>query len=786
VRQLDRKLLRDLRKLAPQLAAAALLLTAGLSMLVMATGLIRALETARDRYYTAYRMADLAVAAVRAPERLATRLREAPGVTALETRVTGLAALTLEGVTTTLSARLVSLPPNRAAHVNAVYLREGRLPLTTQPEEILINSAFAEARALRPGARLTALIRGRQEQLDIVGIADSPEFVFISPPGELLPQADTFAIVWMGREGLARALDMDGAFNEAVFRLGSEANAARAMTAIDAALAPFGGQGAIGRDRILSAQFVNDEIAQLRTMSTVLPFAFLLVAAFLVNVTLSRLVATERSNIGLLKSFGYSAREIATHYGKFALIVAIFGVLGAIALGSAIGELLATVYREVYRFPSMVFVLEPAGVAWACLIGLGACLVGAANAVVSAARLAPAVALAPPTPVAYANSHGIDAALGGFDTASRIVARRILRFPRRSGATVLGIAMACGLLVMAGTFPASTSEILRVNFDLISRQSATLTFAEPQGPAVMHEAAHLPGVRAVEPMRVHEAMFTSDHASVREGLFGLPANPRLNRVLGADLHPIAVRQDGLTLSRRLSDLLKVDIGDHVRVQLLDGARPVSVLQVRAIADTFLGGAAYIQWEAISAVFGEPPRISSLHLLMDPTRSERLAAQMRETPAVISTVFLKETRRSQEELFARGAGFMASLFIAFAGLMAAGIAFSTARITLAEQQRDLATLRVLGFSPNECSGLLLGEIAVLTILAIPLGLLIGYWSAAALMNAFQTDLFRLPMVVDIARYAFSVVVVLVCVAFATLYVRRDIDTLSLTKTLKARS
>ncbi len=138
-----------------------------------------------------------------------------------------------------MSARFVSLPPDREPRVNALVLREGRLPNPARDNEVLVNEAFAEANRLAPGAQLGALIYGKRREVEIVGIASSPEFVFAVAPGALLPEPDRFGVVWMGREALGRAFDRDGAFNDVQMRLEPDANQREVAAQVDALLARY-------------------------------------------------------------------------------------------------------------------------------------------------------------------------------------------------------------------------------------------------------------------------------------------------------------------------------------------------------------------------------------------------------------------------------------------------------------------------------------------------------------------------------------------------------------------
>src|SRR5688500_615756 len=321
-------------------------LACGIALFVMATGMYDSLERARSHYYDSARMADVAVSVVRAPDPVANQLAALPGINALETRVSGVGLLDLEGKSDPVSARLVSLPPDRRPRVNDVIVRAGRWPDPARDNEVLINEAFAEANLLAPGMQLRALIYGRYRVLEIVGIASSPEFVFAVAPGALLPEPERFGVIWMAREALGRAFDVDGAFNDVVMRVAPGANLREVIFDIDRVLAPHGGRGAYGRDRMLSAQFLADELTSLRTMASILPPIFMLVAVFLLNVSLSRLVATERSNIGLLKAFGYGNVSIALHYAKFAIVFALLGAAIGVIVGSYLGGVMASIYTK--------------------------------------------------------------------------------------------------------------------------------------------------------------------------------------------------------------------------------------------------------------------------------------------------------------------------------------------------------------------------------------------------------------------------------------------------------
>jgi putative ABC transport system permease protein len=783
---LDRKLLRDLTRMRAQAVAVSGVLACGVALFVMATGMYDTLERARDSYYDSARMADLAASVVRAPDPVANDLAALPGINALEARVSGVGLLDLAGKSDPVSARLVSLPPDRKPRVNDVLLREGRWPDVTRDNEALINEAFAEANALAPGERIRALIYGRYRELEIVGIASSPEFVFAVAPGSMLPEPERFGVIWMNREALGRAFDVDGAFNDVVFRLAPDADVRDTMFAIDARLARHGGRGAYGRDRMLSAQFLADELSSLQTMAAILPPIFMLVAVFLLNVSLSRLVETERSNIGLLKSFGYGNGVIAFHYAKFAIAFALLGAALGVGAGRWIGGYMADLFAQVYRIPDFTFDAKLHVYVWAVVVALLAALLGAAQAVRRATALPPAAALAPPAPVSFGRlGAGIERSARKLDGKTRMVVRRIVRFPRRSATTVIGIALALALLITSGHVPISMDHIVNVTFGVAQRMDATLTFAETADDRILEEVRRLPGVQAVEPMRGMEVILTAGSRQRRDTIMGLPQDSYLFRLLDQEMNVVVARSDGITLSQNLAQKLDVRVGDVVTVQATDGQRASADLTVVAVVKPYLAGAAYMELNALSRALREPGRVSAAYVSMDRSQRDALNERIKKLPMIAGVSFLDTSFASMQKLLTEGSGFFAYMFVIFSGLMAGGVAYSSARVTFAEQERDLATLRVLGFGRWEVSYVLLAEIGALLLMALPLGVVLGALLSRWLMTQFQTDLFTFPYVTDSSAYGEAALFVVVAVIAAALFVRRSVDGLDLVGVLKSR-
>lgn len=784
---LHRKLLRDLWRMKSQALAVALVLACGIGMLVMSVGMQGSLERARDRYYLNNGMADVQAQAVRAPRRLGAELAELPGVAALELRAVGQARISLPWVTEPLAAQLVSLPDEDLPRVNRPLLVAGRWPERNTQGEALVNEAFAQANGLTPGSHMDVVVRGQRQRLHLVGVANSPEFVFVSAPGEPFPQPARFGVLWMRQGQLERALDMHGAFNDVVLTLSDPAQDAPVRQALQNRLAAYGGMEPFGRDRMVSARFLTEELAQLGNMAATLPPIFLAVAAFLLNVTLSRLVATERANIGLLKAFGHSNGAVARHYAGMALLLGGMGLVLGMALGHVFGEWMSSIYRAVYRLPALPFQTDATTWALAFGVGLAAALAGALSAVAQAVRLTPAAALAPPSPPHFGGGgqRGGTSWLGQLDPLTRIIVRRVVSAPRRSLSTLAGVALALSVLVVSQHFPAGIEKFLQVTFRVAKTQDATVTLTEAGGPMTLHALARLPGVEAVEPFRAVAVSYHFNGRSVQDALVGMPAQPQLERLVQTGSEAVTLRGDGLVASRGLARQLHAQAGDVVRVEVTQGRRMQFDLTVVQVADLWVGSSGYTELTALGRLLQEPGRISGAHLRLQPDRTDAFNAAVAERPALAGLSHVRQAEASMRQTFSQGSGFMSTLFLTFAGMMAAGVAYATASVTLAEQQRDLATLQVLGYTRWQVSYVMLGELALLTLLALPLGLWVGYGFALWLMGTMSNELFTFPMVVDPAAYARSALFVLATVAVCAAWVRRQVDKVDLVASLKSR-
>jgi putative ABC transport system permease protein len=786
MRALDRKLLRDLRYLRGQVVAISLVVACGVATVVTTRTAYDSLVSARADYYARCRFADVFAHLKRAPESMRARIAAIPGVAAVETRVVADVTLDVPGLGEPAAGRLVSLPDGGEPLLNAVHLRAGRLLDPARRDEALVSEAFARANRLRVGDTLGAILNGRWERLRIVGLAISPEYVYEIRPADLFPDPQRFGVIWMSRAALGPAFDLDGAFDDVSLALVPGANEAEVIGQLDHLLERHGGLGAYGRDEQVSARFVSDEIAQNRITGTVLPLIFLGVAAFLLHIVLSRLVSMQREQIAVLKAFGYAHRTVALHYLLLAMTaVGIGAVLGTL-LGLWLGSVVNGVYREFYHFPR--FPYEPGAGAIALAVGVSAiaAALGALSAVRRVMALPPAEAMRPEPPARFRAGWLEQAGLlRRLTTPGRLIARNLSRRPVRAGLSVLGLALAVAILVLARFFSDAIQTLSDVQFRSAQREDVSVSFHEPLSERARFDLGALPGVLAVETYRAVPARIRFEHRSRRVAVLGLPAGPSLRRVVDRDGRPVKLAAEGAVLTSHLARLLEVKPGDDVTLELLEGRKRVLRVPVAALADELIGLNVYVEARTLARLLEEEGSVSGAFLRVDGAASGELYRRLKRMPAVAGVGNRLAALASFEATLARNLGVMNAILVAFSCVIAAAMVYNSARIALSERSRELASLRVLGFTQREVTQMLLGEQALLLVLALPLGFWIGHGLAKLLADAYAWELFRMPLVVTAVTYAYSALVAAIAALGSGALVRRRLRSLDLVTALKSR-
>ncbi|MGB7511046.1 MAG: ABC transporter permease [Pelodictyon phaeoclathratiforme] len=786
MKQLQRKLLRELMRLKGQMLAVAAVVACGISVFVSMSSVKHSLEVSRQRYYNSYRFADVFVQVKRAPEFYRETVSRIPGVASVSTRITADVTLDVPGLDEPATARLVSIPDYRTPMLNDLFLKKGRYIEPGKPDEVIASKPFLEANHLVPGDRISAVINGRKRSLLIVGMGLSPEYIYEVQPGSFFPDKRRFGIFWMGRRSLESALDMSGAFNDLSLTLAHGASEKDVIMRLDTLFKRYGSLGAYGRSEQLSDRFIVDEIKQVGIQITFLPVVFLAVAVFLLNIVLRRIVATQRDQIAVLKAIGYSNEDVGLHYLGFAMIPTAFGAVVGTLLGAWLGRGLMNIYADFYNFAELVYYFRFEDVALSVLLSFAAAIFGALGAVRKAVQLPPAEAMRPDSPVLYKP--------GIFDRESlrkkipvslRIIVRNLERRPWKAALSVLMTSLSVAILIAGRYTYDSLDRMIQVEFTRKHREDVTVIFNNPMPPSVRYTIASLDGVLEHEYYREEPVKMRFGHRIRRQSIKGMESAEGLQRLVDKANRQCSLPPDGILLTSTLATLLGVGPGDKLQIEFLQGRQRHAELLVSGTIDEILGLSAYMNLGALNRLAGDGGALNAAYLRLDQAKAGKLYTTFKGMPGVSGIMMLKAMKESFDELIAQSMNTSTVILTSFACVLAFAVVYNGARISLSERARELTSLRVLGMTKGEISFILLGEQALLTSAAVPLGFLIGIGLSALLAHALSSELYRLPLVFSAFNFLFAFVVIVLVSFVSALLVRKRLTELDLVEVLKTR-
>jgi putative ABC transport system permease protein len=579
---------------------------------------------------------------------------------------------------------------------------------------------------------------------------------------------------------------MDGAFNQVSIALAPGASERSVIAAVDRALAPYGGRGAYGLANHPSHVRVDDEIRVLKGLSIGFPLVFLSVAAFMTNAVMSRQITLQREQIAMLKACGFSNGEVGWHYFKFSLAIVVVGASLGILGGVLLGQRLVVMYHLFFRFPSLDFQLAHGVLVAAGIVSALAAFVGVAGAVRQAVRLPPAEAMRPEPPASFRPA--LIERLGGarwLGTSLRMALRNIERKRTQAVLTCVALALATGILIVPNSFRDGIGHVLDFQWDIIQRQTVTAMLAEPGPARAIADFRHLPGVVTAEPFRFVPAELRAGNRMRRVAVQGYPADSVLDRVIDADSKQIPLPTHGLVISAKLAEILDVRVGEKLSIHTLEGAQRTVSVPVVAFAEDFAGIAAYMELHALNRLLLEGHVISGAHLSVAAGKWIEFLTAAKELPRTAGITVKATIRESFRKTTAQSIGLIQVIYMAFAIVVAFGIIYNSARISLSERARELATLRVLGFSRGEVGAVLVNELVLLTLVALPIGLVLGSIMSRSILGAINTETVRLPLILTPANYAFAVLVISVASAVSALMAARKLAELDLVSALKTK-
>lgn len=788
---LDRKLWRDLKSTGFLLLAVGSIMAIGVAAYVALGVAYRNLSTAQRLYYSACRMADFTLDLKKAPLADVAAVSALPGVVEIRPRIQFLSVVDIEEVPEPVNGIVLSLPNRREPVINDIILQQGSYFTDRRDNEVIVNDSFARANNLYPGMWVYLLLNNRRQELFIVGTAISSEFTYLVGPGTMVPDPKRLGVFYLKQTFAEEVFDFQGACNQVVGRLSPQqaAHPGETLRRAENLLDAYGVVNTTPLADQPSNRFLSNEIMGLRAFGVINPAIFLAVAALVLNVLMSRLAEQQRVVVGTLKALGYSNAEVFSHFIKFGLIVGAFSGAAGCALGYWLAAGMTAMYDTFFQFPTLENRFHTDITLQGFFIGLVCGIIGSLHGAREVLKLEPATAMRPkPPPVGGAIwLERRTAFWNRLSFAWRMALRNVFRNRLRSAAGLFAAAMGATLSVDALLLAVETMHMVDFQFELVQRSDFDLTFKDEQSREALDEVRQLPGVDWAEPVFDVGCTFANG-SHVRKGaITGVVHNATLTRPRDFAGRPLRIPESGLLLTKKMAQILHVGRGDQITISMTRGLRETHVVHVAEVADSFLGIGVYADVQYLSRLSKEEFAMNGAQLLIKPDAASRLALykEVKQLPAVQAVSARADVVRNVRETLVKNQHVFIGLLVFFAGVIFFGSVLNSSLVSLAERRREVATLRVLGYGPWQVGSLFLRESMLInvlgTIIGLPLGLLLNY----GIITAYDTEMFRIPMIDPTKVFGIVMVLGIVFGLAAHWFVQRSIIKMDWLDALKTR-
>jgi len=749
---LTRLLWRTIWNTKGQFLAVVAVVTLGITVYISMGTAYYSLNQSQENFYRANNFADYYFQVVRAPQEITRQIESLPGVS----KATGRIQIDVPVVKKNnqrATARLTSYPLPMANEVNRLHLLSGRL-FDSYPQgggiEVLLEPQYVKAHNLALNDQLTIVAENKQVPLSVVGTASSPEFIYpMKDAASLMPDPQTFTVVMIPQEQAQQLLNMPGQINQVVLKLAPGADAEKIAGQVKTILEPYGNLANYPREQQLSHAVLQGELDGLKATVNFLPLIFLGLAATIQLIMLGRMVKAQRLQIGVMKALGYNSLQVMLHYTGYALAIALAGAL----LGSIFGILLARVISEAYalffNLPETIGSINYKTILYGFSLSLGVSTVAGITASRGVLSLNPAAAMRPEPPRAGVRTMLEQLAWlwSRLDPSWKFSLKAISRNRMRFGVTLVGVVFAVGMLVVSLFSNDSVDYMLTRHYQWEQQYDYLVRFATPVKAAELLNIERIEGVLKAEPLLEIPVRMHFNGRSEEDVLVGYPPNLTLKKLVDKSGQPLQVPEAGMLISRRTADKLQAGIGDRVVIETLmpQGPSRKTSLKIVGINEQLIGSSSYVSLAEANRVLQESQVVSGAMLKITPGQAPVVEEKLNEMIHIASIL----SRQKEIDNFNELMGMMIysiSIMLAFALLLGFAIVYNSAVVSFAERRRELASLRVIGFTNQEVSALLLKETLLQSLLGVALGLPFGLLLAKSYAAAVNTDLYTIPVVI----------------------------------------
>ncbi len=782
VSPLSKKLWRDIRRHRAQFTAVAVTVFLGVVMFVASYDSYLNLRASYAATHTEYNFANVTFVGGDIAG-MAGAVEQIDGVESVLVRTVADHPLRIGDVK--MLGRVVGIPPRAQPDVNQLSVLDG--DYLASDSGVLVEEHMAEHFGLVPGDTVDVLDGEQWMTADVVGVVASPEYIWPSRNRqELITTPDNFGVLFVA-EATAQRLAGDGPNELAVYFDGGEENAPL-VEQLGTIGARFGVTSDYTREEQPSNAALDEDIKGFEEMAGFFPLLFLTAAGLASYVMISRLVHAQRPHVGVMLANGVTRRMVLRHYLAYGIVPALVAAVPGALVGALLARVITELYTSLLAIPLTVIEYHPANAVGGVLFGLGAAFLAALAPALVASRVRPAEAMRGESPTGGGKRSLVERIvppLRRLPIRWRMAFRGIERNPRRTVYTILGVVLSLMLVLVSWGMIDTISHLMNTQFVDIQQEDATIYFTGPAGSTEIDELAALDGIAAVEPSLEVPVGLAAAGRQYDTALVMLSNDTEMHRFLSVDGDWLSLGNGGLLVGKALRDVLGVEIGDSIEVQVAEFGASFTE-PIAGFLDEPLGTVAYLSTERAREVVGfELPATSALVKYDQGVAGSDLRAAVTDLPVVAAFNDSKAIYDMMQQFMVMFYAFVGVMLV-FGGAMAFALIFNAMSVNIAERRREVATLLAVGTERRTISRMITAENLIVAMLGIPIGLVAGYYLSKMAMGTFSSDMFSFDLYVEPMTFVWSALAIIVVALVSQIPGLRAVGRISIPEIIKERS
>ena len=781
MKKLDVRLLRMVKNSKGQFISITVIVAVALCIYILFSITSINIQNAVDQYYSTTNISDLVVELMRVPQAAVDDLKSINGIVDVQGRVSVDVPLQVAEKDEKVNIRVMSLPKNGGV-INKLYIVKGNRAELGDDNVILLEQ-FADARNIKIDEIITPYINGRIHNLKVSAIASSSEFIYVMENEQsLLPALDKFGVAYVSEAFAQSVFGYRGSYNEVLIKVDDKSNVDDIINLVEKKLDKYGLKRITKLEDLLSNNVLTQKIDGIEMLSSVLPVMFLMVAAIIISIMLSRIVNNDRMAIGVLKALGYGNISILSHYTKYALIIGLAGSIMGITGGLLLSKPMSQVFVSFFNIPLSGIEIQYSYIINAIILTslfcIGAGLFGARGIL----RIMPADSMRPEAPKSGKRIliEKITFLWRHVPFSWKMVIRNILRNKKRFAFLVAGLALAYGINVVPLYMVNAMVSMFELQYGEYQKMDYKVDFTRPLNVGAITDISNLINAKKIEPRVEYPFELANGWRKKSVIVIGVPQQTTFYKFVDKDNNIVKLPDKGIFITEAIAKLLKVKEGETIIVKSFLPGKEDVMLRVTSIVKQYLGANAYMNIETMDELLLERNMITGVSITSDDDLKEKLK-DVNNISAVSSVGDMKQSFVEYLDVM----NLAIWLYMLFGGILGFALIYNATIIGISERIMEFAALRIMGFDKKDIYGMISKENSLMTGIAIIVGIPLGASMISGMVESFSSEMITFPVILSPKIFMQAAAASIIFVIIAQLATLKKINNLNFIDALKSR-